>query len=72
MYKVTLEKVREAAAHLEPVVLETPLVINETQSRKYSSSIFFKREDLQQVRSYKIRGAYNKISSLQDDELKNG
>ena len=72
MYKVTLEKVREAAAHLEPVVLETPLVINETQSRKYSSSIFFKREDLQQVRSYKIRGAYNKISSIQDDELKNG
>ena len=72
MYKVCLENVREAAAHLESVVLETPLVINETQSRKYSSSIFFKREDLQQVRSYKIRGAYNKISSLQDDELKNG
>ncbi len=72
MYKVSLENVRKAASHLESVVLETPLVINETQSRKYSSSIFFKREDLQQVRSYKIRGAYNKISSLQDDELKNG
>ena len=72
MYKVTLDKVREAAAHLESVVLETPLVINETQSRKYSSSIFFKREDLQQVRSYKIRGAYNKISSLSENELSRG
>ena len=72
MYKVTLEKVREAAAHLESVVLETPLVINETQSRKYSSSIFFKREDLQQVRSYKIRGAYNKISNLSENELSRG
>ncbi|KPM32046.1 Threonine dehydratase [Croceitalea dokdonensis DOKDO 023] len=31
-------------------------------SKKYEANIFFKREDLQEVRSYKIRGAYNKMS----------
>ena len=72
MYKVNLDRVREAADHLQSVVLETPLAINATQSRKFASSVYFKREDLQQVRSYKIRGAYNKISSLSINELKNG
>lgn len=72
MYKVSLEKVNEASSKLEGVALKTPLVINETQSRKYASSIYFKREDLQQVRSYKIRGAYNKISSLTKSELRKG
>ena len=72
MYKVSLEKVNEASSNLEGVALKTPLVINETQSRKYASSIYFKREDLQQVRSYKIRGAYNKISSLTKSELRKG
>ena len=72
MYKVNLDKVQDAAAHLKSVVLETPLAINTTQSRKFDSSIYFKREDLQQVRSYKIRGAYNKISHLSKNELKKG
>ena len=72
MYKVSLEKVKEASSKLEGIALKTPLVINETQSRKYASSIYFKREDLQQVRSYKIRGAFNKISSLTKSELRKG
>ena len=72
MYKVALEKVNEAKSNLESVVLETPLAINATQSRKFSSSIYLKREDLQQVRSYKIRGAFNKISSLSQMELQKG
>jgi len=72
MYKVTLDKVGEAKANLESVVVETPLTINATQSRKFSSSIYLKREDLQQVRSYKIRGAFNKISSLSQNELQKG
>ena len=72
MYKVNLDKVQDAAAHLRSVVLETPLAINTTQSRKFDSSIYFKLEDLQQVRSYKIRGAYNKISNLSKNELKKG
>ncbi|NQV77557.1 MAG: pyridoxal-phosphate dependent enzyme, partial [Lutibacter sp.] len=41
-------------------------------SERYQATIFFKREDLQVVRSYKIRGAYNKIQGLTNEELKNG
>ena len=36
------------------------------------ATILFKREDLQEVRSYKIRGAYNKISSLTENERNKG
>ncbi|MBQ5784362.1 MAG: threonine ammonia-lyase IlvA, partial [Bacteroidales bacterium] len=41
-------------------------------SSRYNAKVFLKREDLQIVRSYKIRGAYNKIKSLDADQLKNG
>jgi threonine dehydratase len=57
---------------LGDVVLKTPLQKNQYLSDKYKANIVFKREDLQEVRSYKIRGAYNKISSLTADELKQG
>jgi threonine dehydratase len=69
---VTIENVRKTASLLKEVVLTTPLMKNNFLSDKFNANIFFKREDLQQVRSYKIRGAYNKISSLTDEELKNG
>jgi threonine dehydratase len=45
-------------------VLKTPLQLNTNLSEKYQATIYLKREDLQKVRSYKIRGAYNKISHL--------
>ncbi|MDB3906305.1 threonine ammonia-lyase IlvA [Crocinitomicaceae bacterium] len=70
--KVNLENVRKAASSFGDVVLRTPLMPNHTQSQKWKANVFFKREDLQQVRSYKIRGAYHKISSLSKEELKNG
>jgi len=57
---------------LQEVALKTPLVKNDYYSKKYQSTILFKREDLQQVRSYKIRGAYNKISSLTENERTKG
>jgi threonine dehydratase len=69
---VTIENVRKTASLLKEVVLTTPLMKNNFLSEKFGANIFFKREDLQQVRSYKIRGAYNKISSLTKEELKNG
>ena len=69
---VTIENVRKTASLLKEVVLTTPLMKNNFLSDKFNANIFFKREDLQQVRSYKIRGAYNKISSLTEEELKNG
>ena len=72
MYKVELSAVEAAARRLENVVLCSPLGLNETQSREFGASVYFKREDLQQVRSYKIRGAFNKISSIPPEDLKKG
>ena len=43
------------------IIIHTPLQFNERLSLKYSANIYFKREDLQTVRSFKIRGAYYKI-----------
>jgi threonine dehydratase len=53
-----------AAERLKPVVNRTPLQRNDNLSEYYGANIYLKREDLQLVRSYKIRGAYNKIVTL--------
>ena len=63
-----------AAAYLrlKKVVNRTPLTFNHNLSKKYQCNIFLKREDLQIVRSYKLRGAYNMMSSLHPEQLQNG
>ena len=61
-----------AALRLKKVVHRTPLQRNNHLSKKYECNIFLKREDLQVVRSYKLRGAYNKMSSLPKEQLKKG
>ncbi|UOQ53107.1 threonine ammonia-lyase IlvA [Hymenobacter cellulosivorans] len=61
---VLLESVEQAARNLQGVIYETLLQQNLGLSAAYGASIYLKREDLQVVRSYKIRGAYNKISQL--------
>jgi threonine dehydratase len=58
------EKIEQAKINLTEVVLKTPLQLNSNLSEKHQATIYLKREDLQKVRSYKIRGAYNKISHL--------
>lgn len=57
---------------LKNVVIRTPLQFNHNLSEKYQAEIWLKREDLQVVRSYKLRGAYNKITSLKKEELERG
>ena len=61
-----------AALRLKKVVHRTPLQRNTHLSKKYNCNIFLKREDLQVVRSYKLRGAYNLMSSLSKEELERG
>lgn len=61
-----------AARVLEEILEPTPINRDGNLSEKYEADIFLKREDLQIVRSYKIRGAYNKIRSLSGEALKNG
>ncbi|MEO6963318.1 MAG: threonine ammonia-lyase [Puia sp.] len=64
--------VAKAADRLKKVVLRTPLTLNHNLSRRYQCNVYLKREDLQMVRSYKIRGAYNMMSSLPEEKLRNG
>ena len=61
-----------AVERLKKVVNRTPLSFNANLSKKYQCNIFLKREDLQIVRSYKLRGAYNMMSSLPADQLQCG
>lgn len=68
----SLEGVQLAASRLNSVIRKTPWEFNKRLSELTGASIFFKREDLQQVRSFKIRGAYNKICSLSEGERKRG
>lgn len=62
----------KAALRLKKVVNHTPLTYNHNLSRKYNCHVYLKREDLQVVRSYKIRGAYNMMSSLPAEQLGKG
>lgn len=61
-----------AYARLKDVVKKTPLTYNHNLSRKYDCEVYLKREDLQIVRSYKLRGAYNMMSLLPSDQLAKG
>ena len=63
--EATLERIKS-------VVNRTPLQYNRHLSEKYGAEVYLKREDLQVVRSYKLRGAYNKIISLTEEERQLG
>jgi len=64
--------IQQAQKQLQNIVPTTPLIENLNLSEEFGATILLKREDLQVVRSYKIRGAYNKISSLTAAEKENG
>ena len=61
---IPLEKIREAENRIKELVRHTPLIRMPNLSERLGADVSFKREDLQRVRSYKIRGAFNKISNL--------
>jgi len=61
-----------ARERLKRVVKHTPLTFSRNLSRKYDCQVYLKREDLQLVRSYKIRGAFNMMSSLSPEQVANG
>ncbi len=62
----------EAAVRLAPVVVRTPLEICKRLSERYGARVLLKREDRQEVRSFKIRGAYNRVASLSAEERARG
>jgi threonine dehydratase len=62
----------KAAERLRKIVHRTPLTYSVNLSRKYECQVFLKREDLQVVRSYKLRGAYNMMVCLPTEQLQRG
>lgn len=70
--KITIKNIDQAAKKLEGVAQKTPLQYSKRLSNIFKANIYFKREDLQEVRSFKIRGAYNKMCSLTSAEKKRG
>lgn len=71
-YFPKLQDIAAAKHTLNEIITSTPLLENIYLSERYSANVMLKREDLQVVRSYKIRGAYNKIRSLTAEELERG
>lgn len=63
---------KAASQRLAHVVKHTPLTRNNKLSEKYQCDVYLKREDLQIVRSYKLRGAYNMICQLTQEQLDRG
>ena len=71
-YRPQLHVIQKAKQRISGVVVNTPLTLNAQLSERYAANVWLKREDMQIVRSYKIRGAYNKIASLSPEELARG
>ncbi|AIC94558.1 threonine ammonia-lyase IlvA [Shouchella lehensis] len=68
----TLQDIIRANQMLKDIITHTPLQKDQVLSERYGCTVYLKREDLQVVRSFKIRGAYYQISSLSKEELKAG
>ncbi|MGB5500629.1 MAG: threonine ammonia-lyase IlvA [Maribacter sp.] len=71
-YFPNIKDIETAAETIRKVARVTPLEVSIRLSKQYGAHILLKREDLHRVRSYKIRGAFNKISSLSKEELSKG
>ena len=59
-------------SHVYDVARETPLDLAPRLSRRFGNDVLLKREDLQPIFSFKIRGAYNRMSRLSSDERERG
>ena len=70
--KVKVEDILEAGSRLKNIVTHTPLNKNQHLSDEYQCNLWLKREDLQLVRSYKLRGAYNFMCSQKPEDVVKG
>jgi len=69
---ININEIKNASDNLADVVIKSPLEKNLNLSEKFNANIYLKREDLQKVRSFKIRGALNKILSLSKSDRNKG
>lgn len=72
MSLITLDEIRAAAQALEPVIRHTPIDTSRPLEEAVGGSVFLKCENLQRTGSFKIRGAYTRISRLTEDERRHG
>ncbi|WP_138754893.1 threonine ammonia-lyase IlvA [Paenibacillus sinopodophylli] len=72
LYRIGLEEIVQAQMHLKDVITRTPLQYNRVLSERFNCHVLLKREDLQIVRSFKIRGAYHLMRSLSQETLSKG
>ncbi len=70
MHSKLIEKILTARVY--DVAIESPLDPAKSLSKRYQNNIFLKREDLQPVFSFKLRGAFNRMFQLSDDEKARG
>jgi threonine dehydratase len=69
---LTAADIDEAAQRIAGVVTPSPLQLSDRLSATTGATVYLKREDLQSVRSYKLRGAYNLLMQLSDAEIAAG
>lgn len=72
MKRIPIEDIIHANRMLHAVTEDTPLQRNDLLSSQYGCNVFLKREDLQVVRSFKIRGAYHFMKSVPEEQLQKG
>ena len=66
------KNIERAAENLKPILLNTPLIRSDFFSEEYSCNVYLKPENLQRTGSFKIRGAFNKIANLTEEERNHG
>ena len=64
LLSTSINDIKSVSKNIRDLVKYTPLEINERLSKRYRANIYIKREDLQIPRSFKIRGAYNKLLNV--------
>jgi threonine dehydratase len=69
---ITLQDIWKAKENLTGVISETPLTLAPRLTKNLGVNIYLKKENLQNTGSFKLRGAFNRISNLSDDEKKRG
>lgn len=67
-----LKHLENAQSRLKNVILDTPLIYSSAFSKEYQNHIYIKPENLQKTGAFKIRGAFNKIINLSEEEKKQG
>src|SRR5258705_13053947 len=69
---VQISDIQDARKLLQEIIIPTPILSDEKLSTEIGARAFMKAESLQRSGSFKVRGAYNKISRLSDDKKKRG